>query len=201
MVAACHYRNGYRGFSPSGRAGGYGDAKMWPHIDPQDASIAVIAMVEDREALEEIDTIIRVEGLDAVFIGRGDLTVVLLADSPEAQPVRDAVNRIMSAARAAGKPVCVMVSQAGDVGCTRSRRRLGFYRQFSPGPRFPAMQRFRLGVNASERDQLFSHVMTMEFDTMAELKAYLNHESHEKHVVARFKPLVEQRAIASYEAN
>ena len=66
--------------------------------------------------------------------------------------------------------------------------------------RFPAMQRFGLGLNVSERDQLFSHVMTMEFATMAELKAYLNHESHEAHVAARFKPLVEQRAIASYEA-
>ena len=66
--------------------------------------------------------------------------------------------------------------------------------------RYPAMKRFGLARNASERDQLFSHVMTMEFDTMADLKAYLNHGYHEMHVATRFKPLIEQRAIASYEA-
>ncbi len=115
LVAACRYRKGHRGFSPSGRAGGYGDAKMWAHIDAQDASIAVIAMIEDHEALDEIDAIVRVEGIDAVFIGRGDLTVALKADSPADVSVQDAVRRIMSAARVAGKPVCVMVGQAQDV--------------------------------------------------------------------------------------
>ncbi len=62
------------------------------------------------------------------------------------------------------------------------------------------MKRFGLGRNVSERDQLFSHVMTIEFDTMAELKAYLNDDYHEMHVATRFRPLIEQRAIASYEA-
>lgn len=88
---------------------------MWAHIDARDASIAVIAMIDDREALDEIDTIVRVEGIDAVFIGRGDLTVALNADSPADPSIRDAVRRVMSAARAAGKPVCVMVGQAEDI--------------------------------------------------------------------------------------
>ena len=115
VVAACRYRNGHRGFSPSGRAGNYGDAKMWTHIETQDASIAVIAMIEDREALEKIDEIVQVDGLDAIFIGRGDLTVALGAESTGADAVRQAVAEIMYAARAAGKPVCVMVAQAEDV--------------------------------------------------------------------------------------
>lgn len=88
VVAACRYRHGHRGFSPSGRAGSYGDAKMWAHIDAQDASIAVIAMIEDREAL---DAIVRVDGIDAIFVGRGDLAVALNAVSPEEFSVRDAV--------------------------------------------------------------------------------------------------------------
>ncbi len=65
--------------------------------------------------------------------------------------------------------------------------------------RYAAMKRFGLGSNLSERDQLFSHVMTMEFKTMAELKAYLNDDYHEMHAATRFRPLIEQRAIASYE--
>ena len=115
VVAACRYRKGHRGFSPSGRAGSYGDAKLWAHIDAQDAATAVIGMIEDREALEDIDAIVHTEGLDAVFIGRGDLTVALNADSPADSSVRDAVGRIMAAAHAAGKPVLVMVGRAEEV--------------------------------------------------------------------------------------
>ena len=64
---------------------------------------------------------------------------------------------------------------------------------------FPAMKRFGLGVNVSERDQKYSHAMTMEFDTVDELKAYLNSEYHEGSTASRFKPLIQERAIVSYE--
>ncbi len=115
VVAACRYRNGVRGFSPSGRAGNYGAAGLWSHIDSQDAAIAVIAMIEDREALADIDEIVHVEGLDAVFIGRGDLAVALGASSLTDSNLRAAVASIITAARAAGKPVCMMVGQAEDI--------------------------------------------------------------------------------------
>ncbi len=115
VVSCCRYRNGHRGLSPSGRAGGYGDAKMWTHMDAQDASIAGIAMIEDREALERIEEIVQTDGLDAVFIGRGDLTVALRAESISDASVGEAVIRIMSAARSAKKPVCVMDQQAEDI--------------------------------------------------------------------------------------
>ncbi len=65
---------------------------------------------------------------------------------------------------------------------------------------FPAMRRFGLGANVSERDQKFSHAMTMEFDTLDELKAYLNSEYHEGSTATRFKPAIEERATVSYEA-
>ena len=44
---------------------------------------------------------------------------------------------------------------------------------------YPAMQRFGLGENVSERDSSFTHVMTMEFDRDDDLRAYLNSERHE----------------------
>ena len=94
---------GVRGFSPSGRAGNYGAAGLWSHIDSQDASIAVIAMIEDREALADIDKIVHVEGLDAVFIGRGDLAVALGASSLTDSNLRAAVASIITAARARGQ--------------------------------------------------------------------------------------------------
>ncbi len=115
VVAACRYRSGVRGFSPSGRAGNYGGAALSAHIASQDASIAVVAMIEDREALAEIDEIVKVEGLDAVFIGRGDLAVALGASSLVDADLRAAVAKIIAAAKAAGKPICVMVGQAEDI--------------------------------------------------------------------------------------
>ncbi|MCE8456995.1 aldolase/citrate lyase family protein [Rhodovulum sulfidophilum] len=39
----------------------------------QDARSAVIAMIEDAEALDRIYEIVATEGLDAIFIGRADL--------------------------------------------------------------------------------------------------------------------------------
>lgn len=65
---------------------------------------------------------------------------------------------------------------------------------------FPAMRRFGLGENISQRDQSFSHVMTIEFATRRELEDYLNSDDHENFVVTWFKPNIEQRAIASYDS-
>lgn len=66
--------------------------------------------------------------------------------------------------------------------------------------RFPAMKRFSLGENVSRRDQTLSHAMTIEFDTIAELEAYLDSPEHEAFVAAKFRPCVEQRFIVSMQA-
>lgn len=65
---------------------------------------------------------------------------------------------------------------------------------------YPAMRRFGLGENASERDTSFSHAMTMEFAGFDELRAYLNSERHEALVRDWFAPNIAARAIASFEA-
>ena len=65
--------------------------------------------------------------------------------------------------------------------------------------KFGAMQRFGLGRNLSRRDATFTHVMTMEFQTLQDLADYLDSEQHEHFVASVFKPNVSRRAIASYE--
>jgi staphyloferrin B biosynthesis citrate synthase len=114
IAAACRYRNGKRGYSGSSRAGGYGAGKVWDHVARSDEATTVIAMIEDPEALDDIDAILAVEGLDGVFIGRGDLTVALGAEANDAPAVRSAVETVMVAAQRAGKPVCVMVGSAAE---------------------------------------------------------------------------------------
>ncbi|MBK5958982.1 aldolase [Rhodoplanes elegans] len=109
VAALCRYRGGRRGYSGSPRSAGYGGAKMWSHVGAADAGVTVVAQIEDPEALDEIDAIAAVEGIDALFIGRGDLTCAMGATSNDAPEVRDAVDRIARAARTAGKPVGVFV--------------------------------------------------------------------------------------------
>jgi staphyloferrin B biosynthesis citrate synthase len=115
MVAASRYRGGRRGFSNSPRAGGYGRAGIAEHVDTADSTIVAMAMIEDPEALEQLDSILSTPGLDAAFIGRGDLTVALGASEVSAPEVRSAVESIAIAGRAASKPLCAHLSDiAGD---------------------------------------------------------------------------------------
>ncbi len=114
IAAACRYRGGKRGYSGSSRAGGYGVGKVWEHVARSDETTTAIAMIEDPEALDDIDSILAVEGIDGAFIGRGDLTVALGAAANDAPPVKAAVDTVMAAAKRAAKPVCVMVGSAAE---------------------------------------------------------------------------------------
>lgn len=114
VAAASRYRGGKRGYSGSGRSGRYGGSSVWANVDAGDSQTTVIAMIEDPEAVENIEAIVKVDGVDGFFIGRGDLTVAFGAPSNTAPVIQSAVERISSAARAVGKPVCVMVNTADE---------------------------------------------------------------------------------------
>lgn len=114
IASACRFRGGRRGFSNTTRAGDFGAVGVWAHVEAQDAAVTFIAMIEDPEALDEIDEIVATEGLDGVFIGRGDLTVALGAPAMDAPQIMSACEKIIAAARKAGKPVAMMVANADD---------------------------------------------------------------------------------------
>ena len=85
---------------------------------------------------------------------------------------------------------------------TADADRLSILAELAAFPRhFPAMRRFGLGENVSGRDQTFSHVMTMEFETRQQLETYLGSDRHEHFVATRFRPNVGNRHIASYETS
>lgn len=114
VAGACRYKNGKRGFSNSPRAGDYGRLGLWEHVERADATVTVIAMIEDAEALDDLDAIVAVEGIHGVFIGRGDLTVALGASSPADPIIREAAEKIVVAARKVEKPACLMVASADE---------------------------------------------------------------------------------------
>lgn len=64
---------------------------------------------------------------------------------------------------------------------------------------FPQLRNLQLGENTSDRDQRFSHAFVAEVATQAELDAYLTSDGHESFVAERFRPLIAERAIVSFE--
>ena len=123
---AARYRGGARGFSNTTRAGGFGATGMAEHIAEQDAGVAVVAMIEDPRAIDCIDAIAAVDGIDAFFIGRGDLTVAYGAQSQAASEVRGAVDAITAAARKAGRRVFVMSGTPEDAAELSAKGATGF---------------------------------------------------------------------------
>ena len=70
FVGACRYPPmGYRSLGPT-RARIYGGADYGEHANEE---ILTFAMIETKEAVANIDAINSVEGLDAIFVGSGDL--------------------------------------------------------------------------------------------------------------------------------
>ncbi len=119
VVDACRYRPGRRGFTNSSRAGKYGRLGLTAHIEANDPRTTIIAMLEDPEALDHIEDIVAVNGIDAFFLGRGDLTVALGESATDAAPVRAAISRFVNAVTAAKKPLCAFVNSSTEIPALR----------------------------------------------------------------------------------
>lgn len=61
------------------------------------------------------------------------------------------------------------------------------------------MRRFRIGPNRSKRDSHFTHAFVIEFDSEAEMVAYLDSGPHNQFVAEIWKPAIAERAIVSFE--
>jgi 2-keto-3-deoxy-L-rhamnonate aldolase RhmA len=112
-VKACRYVPGGRGFAGSTRAAAYTTKGMAAQRATSDDPL-VIAQIEDAEALEHLDAIARTPGLDALFVGRADLTVSLEAASADAPEVVEAVGNICAAAKRASRPVGMFLARPSD---------------------------------------------------------------------------------------
>jgi len=99
LVAACRYPpKGSRSFGPI-RALLYGGADYAKHAND---TVVVFAMIETRDALNNLDEILSVPGLDAIYIGPADLSNALgctpTFDQTE-KPVVEAIDHILAGAK------------------------------------------------------------------------------------------------------
>src|SRR5215212_10000157 len=105
-VAATRYPpEGVRGFASASRSSRFGRVKDY-HARAAD-EICVLVQVESRTALDDLEAIARVEGVDGVFIGPGDLSAGLghlgNPGHPEVQAaIEDAIARIKACGKAPG---------------------------------------------------------------------------------------------------
>lgn len=113
VVAHARYRGGLRGFSSSPRSSGYGSASMQAALAEGDRAM-VLCQIESARAVEACEAIARVEGVDAVFIGRADLALSMGFDSTAEKAVEQAVDHVIAAARAAGKAVVMAVGSMAE---------------------------------------------------------------------------------------
>lgn len=110
--AARYYPDGHRG-GGGGRAHDYGvrvsraESTRW--INSQ---LLVIPMVEDTEAVENLDAILKIPGVDVLHVASGDLGQSM--GNPPASEVRKLMGQVIPRIRAAGKFVGVGGNSPAD---------------------------------------------------------------------------------------
>jgi 2-keto-3-deoxy-L-rhamnonate aldolase RhmA len=118
VASWARYKGGTRGSGVS-RGGDYGARVGARGIDgyyeDSDAITTVFAMIEDAEAVERIDEIVAIDGIDAFFMGRGDLGLSLSNVQGTKPTLDEAVKRIADAVLKAGKILAAVTpSMASD---------------------------------------------------------------------------------------
>ncbi|MBI2298133.1 MAG: hypothetical protein HYU66_04135 [Armatimonadetes bacterium] len=106
-------------FAPLGQRGAYGNSYssdysrggFVDYMATANREVLVMAQIESREGLAELDAIAAVEGLDVLMVGPGDLSVQLGCtyqwDNPE---LLAAIDRVVDVALAAGKQVGLLAA-------------------------------------------------------------------------------------------
>lgn len=102
---------GERGIGPA-RAAVFG-LDMATYLANADNELVVVAMVETRRGVENVDDIVGVTGIDVIFVGPTDLAASL--GTPFGSPEHlEAIDTVIDAALAAGKVVGIHCADAAD---------------------------------------------------------------------------------------
>lgn len=114
VARSARYKGGSRGFAGLTRASNWGSVGAVGHMAAQDAQVAVIAMIEDQDAVPAAGDIARVDGIDALFIGRGDLTASFGDDADAGAKVAEISRQVAAAARDADVPLMMLPTGRSD---------------------------------------------------------------------------------------
>jgi len=113
-VASTRYPpHGVRGVSVAARASRYG--RTPGYLGKANSEICVLVQVETREAMNELEAIARVEGVDGVFIGPSDLAASLgHLGNPAHAEVQTAIADAGRRLKKLGKPAGILTSNEDE---------------------------------------------------------------------------------------
>ena len=95
---------GLRGFSANGANTGYNPRPHSEIMKQSNDSVIAIAQIETKTAIENIDSIASVEGIDALLIGPNDLSISLGIPGELLNPIElDAIAKVVAACKRHGK--------------------------------------------------------------------------------------------------
>lgn len=107
--------DGVRGVARSNRAAGFG-LEFDAYFAQANERLLTIVQIETAEAVENVEAIAAVEGVDVLFVGPLDLSVSLGVPSQSAHPAfRAALARVVAASRAAGKAAGILLPSAEQI--------------------------------------------------------------------------------------
>ena len=123
FIQNCRYApRGRRSFGPI-RAVMYGGADYWKYANE---TILTIAMIETQQALDNLDAILKTDGLDSIYVGPSDLGLSLgfqPGPDPTTPKVAEAIKFIVDRAKAAKIPAGIHCARA-VMGARDDRPRL-----------------------------------------------------------------------------
>ncbi|MDJ0938733.1 MAG: aldolase/citrate lyase family protein [Woeseiaceae bacterium] len=114
IVRAAHFGDGGRGYAGSPRAAGYGQKSMSDHLADSARQTTIILQIEDIPALERVEEIAAVEGVDCLFVGRVDLAVAMQKGVFD-DAVVDAVEGIVATCTATGTAVGMFTPDLDEI--------------------------------------------------------------------------------------
>jgi 2-dehydro-3-deoxyglucarate aldolase/4-hydroxy-2-oxoheptanedioate aldolase len=95
---------GRRGLNPQGFDGGYGTVPLAEFAERSNRDTFVAIQIETAQAVEEIDAIAAIDGVDLLFVGPSDLSqaVGVIGEFTGSESL-EAIDRVSAACRAHGK--------------------------------------------------------------------------------------------------
>ncbi len=117
-----HFGEGGRGYAGSTRWAGFAGTSIAANLVRDQAETVVMAQIEDAAALDVIDEIAAVPGIDSLFVGPADFAVALGGDSVTDPRVLAAYDRVAAAARRAKRNLSTF---AGTVEIAQDLRERG----------------------------------------------------------------------------
>jgi len=101
----------------SGRPGRFGGDDLVDYLARANEAMMLVAMVESRQGVDNIEALLAVPGVDMVLEGAADLSQSLgIPWQTEAPEVTEALDRVHAACRDAGVAYCAIPRSAGRLG-------------------------------------------------------------------------------------